>query len=436
MARGGLHAISVCILMVLSSSCKQLAVSQSTVRYLPGFSGPLPFRLETGYVGVGESEENQLFYYFVESEKSPKEDPLVLWLTGGPGCSAWSGLVYEIGPLYFEYVLYNGSLPTLKLRQHSWTKISNIIFLDSPVWTGFSYSSASKVDLSGDIKSSKEVHQFLRKWLTDHPQFVSNPLYIGGDSYCGLTIPVIVHEIANGIDAGQEPILNLKGYFLGNPKMDRVIDEGSFVPYAHGMGLISNELYESTKKSCRGVYAKASNFKCSEDLEAVNKCITGLNSVHILEPKCPFASPKPKDTLEHGRSLKENSRALLLPDPLPTLGCRTYGYLPTYYWANDASVRKALHVRERTIGEWERCATDLPYVEDLKSSVKYHLDLITRGYRALIYSGDHDLKVPFVGTETWIRSLNLSIVDDWRPWSGMAKLPDESLLLMGRINKI
>lgn len=49
------------------------------------------------YVGVGESDQDQLFYYFVQSDTNPQEDPLVLWLTGGPGCSAWSGLVYEIG---------------------------------------------------------------------------------------------------------------------------------------------------------------------------------------------------------------------------------------------------------------------------------------------------------------------------------------------------
>ncbi|XP_058068698.1 putative serine carboxypeptidase-like 52 [Magnolia sinica] len=54
---------------------------------------------------------------------------------------------------------------------------------------------------------------------------------------------------------------------------------------------------------------------------------------------------------------------------------------------------------------------------DVKSSLKYHLNLTTKGYRALIYSGDHDTTIPYVGTQAWIRSLNFSVVDDWRSWS-------------------
>jgi len=32
-------------------------------------------------------------------------------------------------------------------------------------------------------------------------------------------------------------------------------------------------------------------------------------------------------------------------------------------------------------------------------------------------SGDHDMVFPFLGTQEWMRSLNYSIVDDWRPWN-------------------
>ncbi|KAL5988272.1 hypothetical protein ACLOJK_036035 [Asimina triloba] len=379
------------------------------------------------YIGVGDRNEHQLFYYFVESEGNPKEDPLVLWLTGGPGCSAWSGLVYEIGPLYFEYALYNGTLPSLKLREYPWTKISSVIFVDSPVGTGFSFSSGSKDYVLDDIKTAKEVYQFLIKvggpWLIAHQEFLSNPLYIAGDSYCGLILPVVVNEIANGIEAGKEPIVNLKGYSLGNPLTDILIDKSSFVPYAHGMGLIPDELYQSAKKSCGEVYARPRNVECSKDIEAVNAVvdanqpanIAGLEEGQILEPKCPHASPKPF-TVGPGRLLDENSRALRLPDILPGLGCRSYWYLLSHYWANDGSVRKAIGIPKGKIREWERCVKDLPYEASLMSSVNYHIKLTSRGYRALIYSGDHDLKVSFVGTLQWIKSLNFSIVSEWRPW--------------------
>ncbi|CAN4114045.1 unnamed protein product [Withania somnifera] len=71
--------------------------SHLIVETLPGFHGELPFRLETGYIGVGEEEKVQLFYFFVESGRDPQNDPLMLWFTGGPGCSGLSSFVYEIG---------------------------------------------------------------------------------------------------------------------------------------------------------------------------------------------------------------------------------------------------------------------------------------------------------------------------------------------------
>ncbi|XP_010527655.1 PREDICTED: serine carboxypeptidase-like 7 [Tarenaya hassleriana] len=89
---------NLCFLRVISLLLLlRLGDSGSTVRRLPGFQGPLPFELETGYVGVGEADEAQLFYYFVKSERNPREDPLMVWLSGGPGCTSLSGLAYEIG---------------------------------------------------------------------------------------------------------------------------------------------------------------------------------------------------------------------------------------------------------------------------------------------------------------------------------------------------
>ncbi|XP_058068694.1 serine carboxypeptidase-like 18 [Magnolia sinica] len=417
-----LYASSICLLIALPSSYPWLVVSQSTVRTLPGFSGPLPFHLETGYVGVGELEENQLFYYFVESEKNPKEDPLLLWLTGGPGCSAWSGFAFQVGPLKYDHLPYHGGIPTLILNPYSWTKVSNIIFLDSPGGTGFSYSNSSKVHMPSDTRWAKEAHEFLRKWLINHPQFHSNPLYIAGDSYAGKIAPIIAQEISNAIETGLEPLFNLKGYLVGNPVTDEKIDGNAVVPYAHGVGLISDELYESAKINCDGDYTDTSRPQCAKDLQAVDECLSGVSKSHILEADCAEVALKPKESVVgHKRSLEESSADLnpSLPsmDLNPSFGCRKYLYVFSYYWANDDSVRKALHIRKGTIGEWKRCHRGMPYITDVPSSVQYHLNVTTRGYRALVYSGDHDLNIPHVGTQTWIRSLNFSIIDDWRSWT-------------------
>ncbi|KAJ7966506.1 Serine carboxypeptidase [Quillaja saponaria] len=412
------HSCYVVLFLLILQIFYRVVISQSPVKSLPGFNGPLPFELETGYVGVGESENVQLFYYFIKSERNPQNDPLMLWLTGGPGCSALSGLMSEIGPIAFKNEEYNGSIPSLELRPPSWTKVCSIIFLDLPAGTGFSYAKTQLASQRSDWKQVRHAHQFLRKWLTDHhPDFLSNQVYIGGDSYTGIPLPVLVQEISNGNEKGILPLINLKGYVLGNPITDFNKDYNYQIPFAHGMGLISDELYESLKKSCRGEYQKIdpSNVLCLRDVQAFDECLSGIEKTHILVPKCERLSPHPQGTFWR-RSLKAKLETSLNSQlSLPQLGCPSYGFLLCTYWTNSDLVRKALHIREGSLGEWKRCWSDL-YEEEIRSSFPYHVNLSKKGYRSLIYSGDHDMTVSFLATQAWIRALNYSIVDDWRSW--------------------
>ncbi|RVW82494.1 Serine carboxypeptidase-like 18 [Vitis vinifera] len=415
------------LLLVLAFS--SIAVSESIIKTLPGLILYFMFKgadidyqvLSDKVCGVGKSDDIQLFYYFIESERNPSLDPLMLWLTGGPGCSAFSGLVYEIGPLIFDYANRSGDIPALLSNPYSWTKVASIIFLDSPVGSGFSYAQSSEGYRTSDSLAAAHGYDFLKKWLIDHPEFLRNRLYIAGDSYSGLFVPIIAQKISDGNEAGQEPHMNLNGYLLGNALVDENIDFNSRVPFAHRMTFLSDKLYKKTEASCNGKYLKAdpSNGQCTENLKVVNKCMEKINLPHVLEPKCgrPL-SWKPNALKWESIPLEENFSDFLLSPirQLPEPTCRLYKFLFSYIWANDRRVQKALGIREGTIPEWVRCNNSLAYTHDVFSTVAYIQKLHEKGYGGLIYSGDHDMLVPHMGTQEWINSLNLSISKDWEPW--------------------
>ncbi|CAN6213876.1 unnamed protein product [Urochloa humidicola] len=406
--------------------------SGRVVTSLPGFDGRLPFHLETGYVEVDETNGAELFYYFVraESESEPAgaaNTPFLLWLTGGQRCTVLSGLAYEIGPIRFVVEPYDGTLPRLRYNPNSWTKVSHILFVDSPIGAGFSFTRELKGYDVGDISASLQLHEFLSKWFDDHPAYLANPFYIGGDSYAGKIVPFLAHVILEGIEARMKFVPNLKGYLVGNPLTGEGVDVSSKVPYAHGVGLISDQLFETISIHCQGEdYTNPANALCAQAKNTFNNLVSEVDMGNVLINKCVLASDVPNvnssriDGLDGRKILREEIgvRQLNHPPPRPAFGCFTYRYYLSYFWANDRRTREALGIKEGTVDEWVRCHDEgeLPYANDLKSSIKYHRNLTSRGYRALVYSGDHGLVVPHLGTQAWVRSLNFPVVDDWRAW--------------------
>uniref|UniRef100_A0A0D9XRX3 Serine carboxypeptidase-like 18 n=1 Tax=Leersia perrieri TaxID=77586 RepID=A0A0D9XRX3_9ORYZ len=326
---------------------------------------------------------------------------------------------------------YRDGIPKLIYRPETWTKMSNIIFVDSPVGTGFSYAATDEGSRSSDTKAVKHLLIFLKKWLLDHPQYLRNPLYIGGSSYSGMIIPVLTLAIDESNYLGQKPHFNLKGYIIGNPSTDKQFDEDGKIPFFHGMGLISDELYEHAKETCRGKYSSPSNAHCEQSIQAINNCTKDINIFHILEPSCEeIFSPRIRNT-----AVKDVMSRLVLESAPADDDFPRASYALLKLWANDETVRKSLGVRKGTIGDWKRCNDEsLHYIKDIPSTVEYHSMLMKKGYRAMIYSGDHDAGFPFIGTQEWIRFLNISVAEEWRPWYVAGQVAGVLDILLPSIN--
>lgn len=138
-----------------------------------------------------------MFYFFFESRNS-KKDPVVIWLTGGPGCSSELAVFYENGPFKIAdnmSLVWNDygwdkvssihitclslcCLSTLHFfiwsffscDQYLWDltsclltlQISNLLYVDQPTGTGFSYTT-DKRDIRHDEEGvSNDLYDFLQ----------------------------------------------------------------------------------------------------------------------------------------------------------------------------------------------------------------------------------------------------------------------------------
>ncbi|CAL0304578.1 unnamed protein product [Lupinus luteus] len=396
----------------LSIVLTQSAPESSLVKQLPAFNGTLPSKHYAGYVTVDQNSGRNLFYYFVESEGNPSKDPVVLWLNGGPGCSSFDGFIYE----------------------H-----------DSPAGVGFSYSKNKSDYSTGDLKTSIDSHTFLLEWFKLYPEFLPNPFFLTGESFAGIYVPTLAQQIVQGFMAGAKPKLNFKGYMIGNGVTDDKFDGNAMVPFAHGMGLISDQIFEDTKTQCKGkYYGDDLNKNCVKMLNKVDKVIEDVNIYDILEP-CYHGSGNQTNTISNNR-LPLSFRKLGETDKPMPIRRRMFGRawplrqhvksgnVPTWpqlsssstpctddevatEWLNNEAVRKAIHTAEKSVvSKWELCTDNIKYNHDEGSMIPFHKKLTSQGYRALIFSGDHDLCVPYTGSQAWTSSMGYKIVDEWRPW--------------------
>lgn len=186
-----------------------------------------------------ENNTNYFFWKFTDANKNANSTSYkrtTFWLNGGPGCSSMDGALLESGPFRIDeshkVVMNNGS----------WHKASDIIYVDQPAGTGFSYTDQGKY-VHELYDMAFYFIKFMEKYYEIFPDELGNDIYLAGESYAGQYIPYIAKamlERNSNLKENQKEY-KLKGLLIGNGWVSPNEQSLAYMPFFLNRGLIKKE---------------------------------------------------------------------------------------------------------------------------------------------------------------------------------------------------
>ena len=89
------------------------------------------------------------------------------------------GLFVENGPYSVTQNL------DLNIRATGWNNLYNMLYIDQPVGTGFSFTGNDAGYANNNEELASDLYEFMIQFYTMFPYLVANELYFVGESYAG-----------------------------------------------------------------------------------------------------------------------------------------------------------------------------------------------------------------------------------------------------------
>ncbi|XP_044755656.1 venom serine carboxypeptidase-like [Coccinella septempunctata] len=324
----------------------------------------------TGFFTVNKTHNTNLFAWFCPSESDPANDPVVLWLQGGPGSTSLFGLFSENGPFRMN------NTRDVVLRKETWTKKHNMIWIDNPAGAGYSFTDAEGLAHDED-QVSAELFQAIQQFFQLFPELRKNDFFITGESYGGHYIPSISHYILRANRGLPERLkVNLKGLAIGNGWTDPInqLNYGDYL-YQHGIVDLKTKDFLNTIRDDsidlikQGRYAEARDRQ--DEILYTMMSMTGITNVYNYL----FAQDQDDEPL-----------------------------MDTFIQTSE--IRKAIHVGNAKFQDGGDVNEALN--SDVMKSVVHLLPELIDNYRVLLYSGQVDIIVAYPLTVNYLEKLNFS----------------------------
>ncbi|TKA23477.1 Pheromone-processing carboxypeptidase kex1 [Salinomyces thailandicus] len=367
------------------------------VHSLPGAPEPL-LKMFAGHIEVTPEHHGNLFFWLYKNRHIANRQRTVLWLNGGPGCSSMDGAMMEIGP----YRVGEGG--NLTYNNGSWDEFANVLFVDNPVGTGFSYVDSNSYLHELDEMANNMV-SFLETFFTLFPEHETDDLYIAGESYAGQHIPHIASAILDRNALKTHHAWNLSGLLIGNGWISGPDQYLSYIPFAYESGLVTSgsdhdkQLLEQQKDCIRDLDKTG---KDHVDVATCEAILQDILRVSMKDGKCV------------------NMYDVRLTDSYPSCGMNwppDLSNVTPYLRRKD--VIRALNINRDKKTGWEECngqVSNAFKAANSKPSVKLLPGLLEK-VPIVLFSGDQDLICNHIGTENLISSL------EWNGAVGMETEP-------------
>ncbi|KAH9943528.1 serine carboxypeptidase [Amylocystis lapponica] len=348
----------------------------------------------TGYANI--SSEDSIWFWFFEARQQPEQAPFTVWINGGPGSSSMVGLFQEHGPC----LLTNDS-SDVTLNPNSWNEVSNVIYVDQPIGTGFSYGTEQ---VNTTEQAAASFWTFLQVFFAD-PQFSKyqeRDFALWTESYGGRYGPLFAKYFLDqnlGIIQGsvQGVPINLKVLGIGDGIIDPLIQYGEYASYARNnpyYPLVSESQIQTSETNftqsggCRdeiiSCYVNATDYDCAAaqltcDSEILDPLFGKYYPYYILQTG--FESAYPPDPTSYLNNTKL----------MASIGAESK-------WQETNS--GVLFNFQDTGDGMRKSTTELEHV-------------INSGVHVVIYEGDADYLYNYMGVEAVMDSLNTSASAAW-----------------------
>ncbi|KAJ0476947.1 putative carboxypeptidase C [Helianthus annuus] len=374
--------------------------------FLPLFYGGLAMAAGTqdgsekwGYVEV--RPKAHMFWWYYKSPYRTQDPnnpwPIILWLQGGPGASGVGiGNFEEVGPLD----------SFLKPRNSTWLRKADLLFVDNPVGTGYSYVEDEELLVKTDEEAATDLTTLLIAIFNKNETLQKSPLYIVAESYGGKYAVTLGLSALKAIE-DQRLKLILGGIALGDSWISPEDFVESWGPLLKDVSRIddnglteSNSLVEKIKlQIANAKWTDAtqtwSNLESlisdhSNGVDFYNFLLdSGMDPVSMEATEVVRATPRIK-YIRYLDSLKSS------PDENGDIGLLMNG-----------AVRKKLGIIPNDVKWGGQSSLVFGYLEGdfMRPRINEVDELLNKGVNVTIYNGQLDLICSTKGTEAWVKKL-------------------------------